>query len=67
MSTKSPANGGAWARVAIFIALYALLLESVIEWVLVIYLYAMQRVDTKMMPSMILPLVAVCPTPDRSR
>ncbi|RMJ21374.1 hypothetical protein PHISP_07761, partial [Aspergillus sp. HF37] len=58
MSTKSQAKGGAWARAAIFIALYALLLESFIEWVLVIYLYAMQRVDTKMMPSLILPLVA---------
>lgn len=60
MSSKPPVKGGAWTRVAIFIALYTLLLESLIEWVLVIYLYATQRVDSKMMPSVILALAAVC-------
>lgn len=52
-------NGGAWARVVLFISLYVLLLESFTEWVIVIYLYAIKQVDSKMTPSLILALVAV--------
>ncbi|BCR90924.1 uncharacterized protein ACHE_60810A [Aspergillus chevalieri] len=53
-----PKKGGAWARVVIFISLYVLLLESLIEWVLILYLYGIKRVDSKMMPSLILSLIA---------
>ena len=55
-----PKNRGAWTRVVIFISLYVLLLESLIEWVLILYLYGIKRVDSKMMPSLILSLIAVC-------
>ncbi|KAE8401147.1 hypothetical protein BDV37DRAFT_273913 [Aspergillus pseudonomiae] len=51
-------RGGSWTKVAIFISLYVLLLESVIEWALVLYLYGNGRVDRKMTPSLILALVA---------
>lgn len=53
-------RGGPWARVVIFISLYIMLLESLTEWVLVIYLYVIQQVDSKMTPSLVLALVAVC-------
>ncbi|KAE8145436.1 hypothetical protein BDV25DRAFT_144660 [Aspergillus avenaceus] len=55
MSSK---KGGSWTKVVIFISLYILLLESVIEWALVLYLYVDQRVDMKMTPSLILALIA---------
>jgi len=55
-----PKKGGAWTRVVIFISLYVLLLESLTEWVLILYLYGIKRVDSKMMPSLILSLIAVC-------
>ncbi|RAQ58739.1 hypothetical protein COH20_006636 [Aspergillus flavus] len=51
-------RGGSWTKVVIFISLYVLLLESVIEWALVLYLYGNGRVDRKMTPSLILALVA---------
>ncbi|KAE8134852.1 hypothetical protein BDV38DRAFT_285429 [Aspergillus pseudotamarii] len=51
-------RGGSWTKVAIFISLYVLLLESVIELALVLYLYGNGRVDRKMTPSLILALVA---------
>ena len=53
-------KGGAWTRVAVFITLYVLLLESLIEWVLVLYLYGNKQVDSKMTPSLVLALIAVC-------
>jgi hypothetical protein len=52
-------KGGSWTKVAIFISLYFLLLESVIEWALVLYLFVNRQVDTKMTPSLILALTAV--------
>ncbi|KAE8349636.1 hypothetical protein BDV28DRAFT_163446 [Aspergillus coremiiformis] len=54
----SSTRGGSWTNVVIFISLYVLLLESVIEWALVLYLYGNRHVDTKMTPSLILALVA---------
>ncbi|PWY79582.1 hypothetical protein BO70DRAFT_353312 [Aspergillus heteromorphus CBS 117.55] len=51
-------KGGAWTKVAIFISLYALLLESLTQWAIVLYLYAVRRVDAKMTPSLIIALVA---------
>ncbi len=43
----------------IFVSLYVLLLESLIEWAVVLYLYSNKSVDSKMTPSLILSLVAV--------
>lgn len=56
----TPKRGGTWTRVAIFITSYILLLGSLIEWVLIIYLYGNKRVDSKMSPSLALALTAVC-------
>ena len=52
-------RGGTWTRAAIFITSYILLLESLIEWVLILYLYGNKRVDSKMSPSLALALTAV--------
>lgn len=52
-------KNGSWTKVVIFISLYVLLLESLIEWALVLYLYAYRHVDSKMTPSLILAIVAV--------
>lgn len=43
----------------IFVSLYVLLLESLIEWAVVLYLYGNKSVDSKMAPSLIFSLVAV--------
>lgn len=55
----SPKRGGAWTKVMIFVSLYVLLLESLIEWAVVLYLYGNKSVDSKMAPSLIFSLVAV--------
>lgn len=52
-------KAGSWTKVVIFVSLYVLLLESVIEWALVLYLYGNRLVDSKMAPSLILALIAV--------
>ncbi|GIK00637.1 hypothetical protein Aspvir_004664 [Aspergillus viridinutans] len=49
---------GSWTKVVIFVSLYVLLLESLIEWVLVIYLFVNRQVDSKMLPSLVLILIA---------
>ncbi|KKK23675.1 hypothetical protein P175DRAFT_0436779 [Aspergillus ochraceoroseus IBT 24754] len=54
----TPKRGGAWTKVVIFVSLYFLLLQSLIEWVLVLYLYGNRNVDSKMAPSLILALIA---------
>ncbi|KAL4903484.1 hypothetical protein BDW74DRAFT_186112 [Aspergillus multicolor] len=54
----SPKRGGAWTKVVIFVSLYNLLLQSLIEWVVVLYLYANKHVDSKMAPSLIFALAA---------
>ncbi|KAL4923725.1 uncharacterized protein BDV17DRAFT_301597 [Aspergillus undulatus] len=51
-------RGGAWTKVVIFISLYVLMLESLMEWVAVLYLYGNKHVDPKMAPSLIFALVA---------
>ncbi|RAL07002.1 uncharacterized protein BO97DRAFT_400987 [Aspergillus homomorphus CBS 101889] len=60
MSTRYASSGTerAWIERAIFVSLYVLLLESFIQWGIVIYLYVEQHVDAKMTPSLILALVA---------
>lgn len=55
----TPQRRGSWTKVVIFVSLYVLLLESLIEWVLVIYLFVNQQVDSKMLPSLVLILIAV--------
>ncbi|KAL4996319.1 hypothetical protein BDV10DRAFT_196022 [Aspergillus recurvatus] len=54
----SPKRGGAWTKVVIFVSLYVLLLQSLIEWVVVLYLYGNKHVDSKMAPSLIFALIA---------
>lgn len=56
---EMPKRRTSWTRVAIFTSLYVLLLESIIEWSLVLCLYGNQQVDTKMAPSLILVFIAV--------
>ncbi|PYH42757.1 uncharacterized protein BP01DRAFT_385205 [Aspergillus saccharolyticus JOP 1030-1] len=57
-SYGSASAEGAWMKRAILICLYVLLLESLIEWGIVIYLYVERSVDAEMTPSLILALVA---------
>ncbi|RHZ68191.1 hypothetical protein CDV55_106865 [Aspergillus turcosus] len=54
----TPQRRGSWTKVVIFVSLYVLLLESLIEWVLVTYLFVNRQVDSKMLPSLILVLIA---------
>ncbi|XRM46033.1 hypothetical protein ABZX51_009090 [Aspergillus tubingensis] len=56
-SIASP-KGGVWTKVVIFISLYVMLFDSFIEWAIVLYLYGIRRVDSKMTPSLVLALVA---------
>jgi len=55
----TPQRRGSWTKVVIFVSLYVLLLESLIEWVLVTYLFVNRQVDSKMLPSLVLVLIAV--------
>lgn len=55
-----PRKEGTWTKLVIFIALYVLLLQSILEAVLVLYLYGNGQVDSKMTLSVVLALVAVC-------
>ncbi|KAL2845751.1 hypothetical protein BJX68DRAFT_129695 [Aspergillus pseudodeflectus] len=56
--SMSSRRGGSWTKVVIFISLYVMLFQSLIEWVVVVYLYAIKHVDFKMAPSLIFALVA---------
>ena len=58
--SATPRKEGTWTKLVIFIALYVLLLQSILEWVLVLYLYGNGQVDSKMTTSVVLALVAVC-------
>lgn len=55
----APRKEGTWTKLVIFIALYVLLLQSILESVLVLYLYGNGQVDSKMTLSVVLALVAV--------
>ena len=57
--SATPRKEGTWTKLVIFMALYCLILESLLEWVLVLYLYGNHEVDSKMTPSLILSLVSV--------
>ncbi|KAJ5794729.1 hypothetical protein N7457_001328 [Penicillium paradoxum] len=57
-SSITPRKEGTWTKLVIFVALYVLLLESILECVLVLYLYGNGHVDSKMTPSVVLALVA---------
>jgi cation transport ATPase len=57
-----PRKEGTWTKLIIFIALYFLLFESILEAVLALYLYGNGQVDSKMTLSVVLSLVAVCST-----
>ncbi|KAJ5958792.1 uncharacterized protein N7479_005942 [Penicillium vulpinum] len=56
--SATPRKEGTWTKLVIFVALYMLLLESILEWVLVLYLYGNGQVDSKMTLSVVLALVA---------
>ncbi|CAG8895669.1 unnamed protein product [Penicillium egyptiacum] len=56
--SPTPRKEGTWTKLVIFVALYLLLLESILEWVLVLYLYGNGQVDSKMTLSVVLALVA---------
>lgn len=58
--SATPRREGSWTKLVIFIALYVLILQSILEWVLVLYLYGNGQVDSKMTLSVVLALVAVC-------
>jgi hypothetical protein len=57
--SPTPRKEGTWTKLVIFVALYLLLLESILEGVLVLYLYGNGQVDSKMTLSVVLALVAV--------
>ncbi|KAJ0415864.1 hypothetical protein BJY00DRAFT_326705 [Aspergillus carlsbadensis] len=56
--SMSSRRGDSWTKVVIFVSLYIMLLQSLIEWVVVVYLYAIKHVDFKMSPSLIFALIA---------
>ncbi|KAJ5164939.1 uncharacterized protein N7500_006769 [Penicillium coprophilum] len=56
--SATPRKEGTWTKLVIFVALYMLILESILEWVLVLYLYGNGQVDSKMTLSVVLALVA---------
>lgn len=58
--SATPRKEGTWTKLVIFIALYVLIFQSILEWVLVLYLYGNRQVDSKMTLSVVLALVAVC-------
>lgn len=57
--SATPRKEGTWTKLVIFIALYVLTLESILQWVLVLYLYGNAQVDHKITLSVVLSLVAV--------
>jgi hypothetical protein len=59
-SSAQPRKEGTWTKLIIFVALYFLLFESILEAVLALYLYGNEQVDSKMTLSVVLSLVAVC-------
>ncbi|KAJ5104706.1 hypothetical protein NUU61_002053 [Penicillium alfredii] len=56
--SATPRKEGTWTKLVIFIALYVLILESILQWVLVLYLYGNAQVDHKITLSVVLSLVA---------
>lgn len=58
--SATPRKEGTWTKLVIFISLYCLILESILEWVLVLFLYGNHYVDSKMTLSLVLALVSVC-------
>lgn len=57
--SPTPRKEGTWTKLVIFVALYCLILESILEWVLVLFLYGNRQVDSKMTLSLVLSLVSV--------
>ncbi|KAJ5573831.1 uncharacterized protein N7459_008258 [Penicillium hispanicum] len=56
--SPKPRKEGTWTKFVIFVALYCLILESVLECVLVLFLYGNHQVDSKMTLSLVLSLVS---------
>ncbi|KAJ5304277.1 Amino acid/polyamine transporter I [Penicillium atrosanguineum] len=56
--SATPRKEGTWTKLVIFVSLYCLILESILEWVLVLFLYGNHYVDSKMTLSLVLALVS---------
>ncbi|KAJ5786000.1 uncharacterized protein N7503_011212 [Penicillium pulvis] len=56
--SPAPRKEGTWTKLVIFAAIYCLILESILQMVLVLYLYGNATVDSKMTTSLILALVS---------
>ncbi|KAJ5947539.1 hypothetical protein N7466_000554 [Penicillium verhagenii] len=56
--SATPRKEGTWTKLVIFAAIYCLILESVLQMALVLYLYGNATVDSKMTTSLILALVS---------
>ncbi|KAJ5647347.1 hypothetical protein N7490_003719 [Penicillium lividum] len=56
--SPTPRKEGTWTKLVIFAAIYCLILESVLQMVLVLFLYGNATVDSKMTTSLILALVS---------
>ncbi|KAJ5280252.1 hypothetical protein N7478_005624 [Penicillium angulare] len=54
----APRKEGTWTKLVIFAAIYCLILESLLQMVLVLYLYGNGKVDSKMTASLVLALVS---------
>ncbi|KAJ5099588.1 hypothetical protein N7532_006589 [Penicillium argentinense] len=56
--SPAPRKEGTWTKLVIFVALYLLILESMLQLVLVLFLYGNHQVDSKMTVSLVLSLVS---------
>ncbi|KAJ5741319.1 hypothetical protein N7533_010728 [Penicillium manginii] len=56
--SATPRKEGTWTKLVIFVALFLLILESVLQLVLVLFLYGKHQVDSKMTVSLVLAMVS---------
>jgi len=57
--SATPRKEGTWTKLVIFVSLFFLILESVLQLVLVLFLYGKHQVDSKMTLSLVLAMVSV--------
>ncbi|KAJ5378996.1 hypothetical protein N7509_012115 [Penicillium cosmopolitanum] len=56
--SATPRKEGTWTKLVIFVSLFFLILESVLQLVLVLFLYGRHQVDSKMTVSLVLAMVS---------
>lgn len=56
--SATPRKEGTWTKLVIFVSLFFLILESVLQLVLVLFLYGKHQVDSKMTLSLVLAMVS---------